>query len=85
MTLQGLEGDTGTVIFFLQPWHPGASDLSEDSGHALFIMVWAPGTCFFLFLFFARLMSTTEILQRISIIKSLFIKKQVILGAENSQ
>lgn len=35
--------------------------------------------------FFARLMSATEILQRISIIKSLFIKKQVILGAENSQ
>lgn len=83
MTLQGLGGDPGTVIFFLQPWHPGASDLSEDSGHALFIMVWAPGTCFFFF--FARLMSATEILQRISIIKSLFIKKQVILGAENSQ
>lgn len=47
MTLQGTGGDIGTVIFFLQPWHPGACDLSEDSGHALFITAWAPGTCFF--------------------------------------
>lgn len=81
MTLQGTGGDIGTIIFFLQPWHPGACDLSEDSGHVLpSLRLGHQGL-----VFFARLMSATEILQRISIIKSLFIKKQVILGAENSQ
>lgn len=59
---------------------PCGSDPRADSGHALFITGGHRGL-----VFSARLMSAAEILQRISIIKSLFIKKQVILGAGNSQ
>lgn len=59
---------------------PRGSDSHTDSGHALFITGGHRGL-----VFSARLMSAAEILQRSSIIKSLFIKKQVILGAGNSQ
>lgn len=68
-----------TLVCSLPP-STAASDLSADSGHALFITAGHRGL-----VFSARLMSAAEILQRISIIKSLFIKKQVILGAGNSQ
>ena len=49
---------------------PRGSDPRADSGHALFITGGHRGL-----VFCARLMSAAEILQRISIIKSLFIKK----------
>ena len=80
MTLQGTGGDIGTVIFFSSPGTLVPVIFLEIQGTRSSLRLGHPGL-----VFFARLMSATEILQRISIIKSLFIKKQVILGAENSQ
>lgn len=80
MTLLGMKGTVaGRRLVVARP-APYGSDPLTDSGHALFITGGHRGL-----VFCARLMRAAEILQRISIIKSLFIKKQVKLGAGNSQ
>lgn len=83
MTLLGTARDSGIVVvacLVVACSAPCSSDPHADSGHALFITHghWR-------LVFSARLMSAAEILLRNSIIKSLFIKKQVILGTGNSQ